>query len=141
MKTTWSSKIDEGMMFMSCTGQYGVFSNDSCSNGWIQDKVCISAQRSVISGESGTSSQLYIANTPIDATGYFKVVGSTEGTATYTLIFLLNGGVQATPVIDPLGLNESIAFTMTDFDEIRVKSSAASSLLTFELSLTPRYTE
>jgi hypothetical protein len=138
MKTTRSSKIDEGMMFMSCIGQLGVFSNDSCTTAAVQDKVCINAQRT-IAGADGTSEQLYIANTTIDATGYFKVIGSTDATATYTLIFLLNGVAQTIPVIDPVGVNETIAFTMVDFNEIRVTSNAATSTLTYELSLTPRY--
>jgi hypothetical protein len=126
------------MIHVACGSSVGGFSNDSCATAAVQDKVCVNAQRTV-AGANGTSEQLYIANTPIAATGYFKVVGSTDATATYTLIFLLNGLAQPVPTIDPLGVNETLAFTMGDFDEVRVTSNAATSTLTYELSLTPRY--
>jgi predicted extracellular nuclease len=123
---------------MSCSGFVGGFSNDDCTAQGVQDKVCINAQRTITAGD-GNEEQIYISNTIIDATGFFKILSTSfVGTANYTLVFYLNGVELNTGIIDPILVNETIAFTMVNFDEIKVRADQTSTI-TYELSLTPRY--
>lgn len=127
-------------MFMSCSGFVGGFSNDDCTAQGVQDKVCINAQRTITAGD-GNEEQIYISNTLIDATGFFKVLSTSfagPGVANYTLVFYLNGVEINAGIIDPINVNETIAFTMVNFDEIKLRADQTSTI-TYELSLTPRY--
>ncbi|MEY4480165.1 MAG: hypothetical protein RLZZ267_843 [Bacillota bacterium] len=123
---------------MSCGNFSSGFSNNTCTLSEVQDKVCVNAERVIAGGENGTT-QLFISNTFTNATGFFKVVASSDPAASFSLIFFLNGVAQSQATFDPVNLHETIAFTMKEFNEIRVSSSIVGTTLTYELSLTPRY--
>jgi hypothetical protein len=125
---------------MECGKHAQGWSNDNCCKNLVQDKVCLTGERKLGLRESSVSSeQIYFSNTRVSATGYFKLLNVPSPTAVVTLQFLLNNTLLAIPAnIDPLGAFETVAFTVLNFDEIRISSSVAGTV-EFELSLTPRY--
>jgi hypothetical protein len=125
---------------MDCVSHFKGWANDDCCKKHVQDKVCLTGKRTLFLRESVMSNeQIYFSNTRITATGFFKILSVPSPTAVVTLQFLLNNTVLAIPsIIDPLGAFESVAFTVLNFDEIRISSSVAGTI-EFELSLTPRY--
>ncbi|GEM_PF-2917361 len=127
---------------MSCckSSSHG-FANDNCKQDHVQDKVCVIDSR-ILDGVTATPKPIYFSNIPVTATGYFKVLQiiSPAEDPFVNLIFRLNGTTIYTTADDIRPL-ESIAFTISDFDEILVAltSGNAPDTVRFELSLTPRY--
>lgn len=124
---------------MSCNSNQGWFANDNCCTNSVQDKVCLTGERTLVGTNGALSEQIYFSNTRISSTGYFKILELPTLTTVITLQFLYNNVLLNIPAaIDPLGNFESVAFTVINFDEIRIDSDTGGTIR-FELSLTPRY--
>ena len=121
---------------MSCTSWNGTFLNDGCKIDNVLDAVCVSGSRTLT---DSVAEQVYVANVAVTATGYLKIL-STPPNAVVTPQFLLNNiAVAIPPVIESLSAGEVIAFTVKNFNEITLTMNTTGTL-TYELSLTPRYT-
>ena len=124
---------------MGCHTQFQGWANDDCCNTMVQDKVCLIGERTLVGTNGALSEQIYFSNTRITATGYFKLIAVPTPATVVTLQFLLNNTLLTIPAnIDTLIAFESVAFTVLNFDEIRLDSTTAGTI-EFELSLTPRY--
>jgi hypothetical protein len=124
---------------MECGKHAKGWSNDNCCKNLVQDKICITGERTLVGKLGAISEQIYFSNTRVSATGYFKLLAVPTPTTVVTLQFLLNNTPLTIPAaIDSLGAFETIAFTVLNFDEIRIDANDAGTI-EFELSLTPRY--
>ncbi|WP_163100694.1 S-Ena type endospore appendage [Peribacillus alkalitolerans] len=120
---------------MSCFGNvHAGFANDACKVDTVQDKVCLPITRTITSINDRET--IYIANLPVTATGYIKLINVQLPNAEVTVTFRL--GLDTFFASEPLQENEAFAFTINNFDSIQVFSSQPGNL-TVELSLTPRY--
>lgn len=105
------------------------FANDGCRVNRVQDKVCLIASRTLAPGN--LVERIYNSNTPVTATGYFKLLSAPPGAV--VLIQNLNQGVAKL-----LTTGETVAFTFTNLTTIII-ASIQGGTVTYELSLTPRY--
>lgn len=124
---------------MGCGYNVQGWANEDCCKYLVQDKVCLTGERTLVGTDGALSEQIYFSNTRISATGYFKLLAVPTPATVITLQFLLNNVLLTIPAgIDTLIAFESVAFTVVNFDEIRIDSSEGGTIQ-FELSLTPRY--